>query len=122
MGTAKALVFCRRVICASCTGLAACAAPGLFNNSVDAPPFRDPGMSMQNANDSVTVGKSSKADVLAALGPAAVINFDSGFEVWAYRAKSREPAEAKAEFVILFDPNGVAKKTRFRPAYPAPRS
>ena len=75
-------------------------------------------MSMQNASDTVAVGKTSKADVLAALGPATVINFYSGFEVWLYRAKSREPAEAKAEFVILFAPDGMVRKTRLRPAYP----
>ena len=117
MGMRTLSVFCRSIVCASCIGLAACAAPGLFNNGPDAPPFSNPAMSMQNASDAVTVGKTSKADVLAALGPATVINFDSGFEVWVYRAKSREPAEAKAEFVILFAPDGVVRKTRLRPAY-----
>ena len=72
---------------------------------------------MQGASDSVTPGKTSKADVIAVLGAATVINFDSGYEVWVYRAKSREPAEAKAEFVILFSPDGVVRKTRLRPAY-----
>ena len=72
---------------------------------------------MQSANDSIAIGKSNKADVLAALGTATVINFDSGFEIWVYRAKSRGPAETKAEFVILFAPDGVVKKTRLRPAY-----
>ena len=73
---------------------------------------------MQSASDGITVGKSSKAEVMAALGTATVINFDSGYEVWVYRAKSRESAEAKAEFVILFSPDGVVSKTRLRPAYP----
>ena len=104
------------MVCVTCMGLAACAAPGLFNNGSDAPPFSNPTISMQNASHTVVVGKTSKADVLAALGPATVINFDSGFEVWVYRAKSREPAEAKAEFVILFAPDGIVKKTRLRPA------
>ena len=54
---------------------------------------------------------------MTALGAATVINFDSGYEVWVYRAKSRGPAENKAEFVILFAPDGVVKKTRLRPAY-----
>ena len=76
---------------------------------------------MQIASHSITVGKSSKADVMATLGAATVINFDSGYEVWVYRAKSREPAEAKAEFVILFSPDGVVRKTRLKIAY-APRS
>ena len=72
---------------------------------------------MQSASDSITAGKSTKADVMAALGAATVISFDSGYEVWVYRAKSREPAEAKAEFVILFGPDGVVRKTRLRPNY-----
>ena len=102
---------------ACCLWLAACAGPGLFNAGSDSPPFSNPTLSMQSASDSITIGKSSKADVMAALGPAKVINFDSGYEVWVYRAKSREPAEAKAEFVILFSPDGVVRKTRLRPAY-----
>ena len=102
---------------AGCLLLAACAGPGLFNAGSDGPPFSNPALSMQSASDSITIGKSSKADVMTALGSATVINFDSGYEVWVYRAKSREPAEAKAEFVILFAPDGVVRKTRLRPAY-----
>ena len=101
---------------AYCLWLVACAGPGLFSSSNDAPPFSNPAMSMQSASDSITIGKSSKADVLAALGTATVINFDSGYEVWVYRTKSREPAEAKSEFVILFSPDGVVRKTRVRPS------
>ena len=100
-----------------CLWLAGCAGPGLFNDGKVTPPFSNPTLTMQSASDSTTIGKSSKADVLAALGAATVINFDSGYEVWVYRAKSREPAEAKAEFVILFSPDGVVKKMRLRPAY-----
>ena len=103
-----------------CIWLAACAGPGMFGAGNDAPPFSNPTMSMQSASDSITIGKSSKTDVMAALGAATVINFDSGYEVWVYRARSREPAEAKAEFVILFSPDGVARKTRLRPAYVMP--
>ena len=102
---------------ACCLLLAACAGPGLFSGSSDAPPFSNPALSIQDATDSITPGKTSKADVTAVLGAATVINFDSGYEVWVYRAKSRGPAEAKAEFVILFAPDGVVKKTRLRPAY-----
>ena len=114
--------FCRSMVCASCVWLAGCAAPGSpspFGAGSDAAPFSNPALSIQNARDTVTVGKSSKAEVLAALGPATVINFDSGFQVWVYRAKSRQPAETKAELVILFTPDGIAKKIRLRPAYTA---
>jgi hypothetical protein len=103
-----------------CVWLAGCAGPGLFSGGPDAPTFSNPTLSMQSASDSITVGKSSKADVTAALGATTVISFDSGYEVWVYRAKSREAAEAKAEFVILFSPDGVVRKTRLRPASPAP--
>ena len=74
---------------------------------------------MQTAGDAIVIGKTTKAEVMAQLGAATVINFISGFEVWVYRSGSREPSETKAEFVILFTPDGIVKKTRTRPAYPA---
>ena len=114
-------IFCRSMACAGCLSLAGCAGPGLFNLTADTPAFSDPTVSMQNAGDSIVIGKTSKAEVLAALGAATVIGFDSGFEVWVYRAKSRAPAEAKAEFVILFDTSGFVKKTRLRPGYAEPQ-
>ena len=119
MSTRTIPIFCHGMVCACCLLLAGCAGPGLFNAGVDAPPFRDPAMSMQNASETIVIGKTTKAEVMAALGAATVINFDSGFEVWVYRAKSRAPAETKAEFVILFTPDGIVKKTRMRPAYRA---
>ena len=100
-----------------CLWLVGCAGPGQFGGGPEAPPFSNPTLTMQSASDSITVGKSTKADVMAALGATTVINFDSGYGVWVYRAKSREPAEAKAEFVILFSPDGVVRKTRLRPGY-----
>ena len=112
---AKAIRTCFACVC--CLWLAGCAGPGLLSNGKDAPPFSNPAISMQSASDSITIGKIRKAEVLSALGEATVINFDSGYEVWVYRAKSREPAEAKAEFVILFGQDGVVKKTRLRPVY-----
>jgi hypothetical protein len=91
-----------------------------------------------SARAAVTIGKSTKAEVLAALGKAAVIRFDSGFEVWVYQitgepvtiqTAAKASAEApggrdslevatrgKAEFVILFAPSGVVSKTRVRPS------
>ena len=105
------------IVCACCLWLAACAGPGLFSAGTEAPPFSNPALSMQSANDSITPGKTSKVEVMTTLGATTVINFDSGYEVWIYRAKSREPAETKAEFVILFSPDGIVTKTRLRPAY-----
>lgn len=74
-------------------------------------------MSMQSARDMVVAGTSSKADVIAALGSGNVVSFDSGFEVWVYRAKAAGTATDSAEFVILFAPSGIVKKTRIRPPY-----
>ena len=113
-------IFCHCMVCLSCLWLAGCAGPGLFNVSADTPAFINPAVSMRNAGDAIVIGKTNKAEVLAALGAATVINFDSGFEVWVYRAESRTPVEAKAEFVILFAPSGIVKKTRLRPGDAAP--
>ena len=89
--------------------------------------------------DAVVPGKSTRADVIAALGGGLVIRFDSGYEVWVYRLENDAPGESSpgnpasrrrslgvargtaAEFVILFAPSGVVTKTRIRPA-PQPRS
>ena len=56
---------------------------------------------------SLSVGRSTKADVRAALGEGTVVNFDSGYEVWVYR----QPRE---ELVLLFEPSGILSKTRVR--------
>lgn len=99
---------------AVCLWLSAC---GSLNAGRTAPPFRDPAMSMQNAYDTIVVGKTTQAEAMAALGPATEIKFDSGYAVWVYRARAAEPDADRAEFVILFAPSGVVKKTRLRPAY-----
>ena len=105
-------------VCVCCFWLAGCAGPaGLFNSETRVSPFRDPGMVMQSAKDLVVTGQATRADVMAALGPATVVRFDSGFEVWVYRAKLPESRVDPAEFVLLFTPSGIVKKTRLRPAY-----
>lgn len=101
--------------------LAACVAPGsLFGPGKDqGPAFRDPQLSLQAAGQRVTAGRSTKAEVEAALGQARVVRFDSGYEVWLYRL--REPGSpGEAEFVLLFPPSGVLEKTRVRRS-PQPR-
>jgi hypothetical protein len=62
--------------------------------------------------DAVAIGKSTRADVIAALGETLVISFDTGYEVWVYRLANAPTAE----FVILFAPSGLVAKTRIRPA------
>ncbi len=69
----------------------------------------------------IATGRSTKADVVAALGTAAVVSFESGFEVWVYRrAAPDKGAPGKSEFLVLFDPSGVVAKTRIRHAPPPP--
>jgi len=92
-------------------------------------------ISAHNAKDAVTIGKSTKADVVDALGKATVISFDSGFEVWVYKYKGDTPAKVSwverlahagseretlgdTEFVVLFAPSGVVTKARIRAAPP----
>lgn len=72
---------------------------------------------MQAGSEAVAIGKSSKQEVMAALGPATVVRFDSGYEVWVYRKNPLKSEAANAEFVILFAPSGIVKKARIRPAY-----
>jgi hypothetical protein len=91
---------------ACCACVAGCATPGSSFTAVSA----------THARDAITIGKSTKADALAALGKTAVVSFDSGFEVWAYQYKGDWPG--KNEFVVLFAPNGIVAKTRMRPAPP----
>lgn len=103
---------------ASSLWLAGCAGPlGFAGTGGSAPPFRDPGMSMQTAMQAVVIGQSTKADVLAVLGTATEIPFDSGYEVWVYRSNRLKSEAVHPEFAILFAPSGVVTKTRIRPAY-----
>ena len=108
------------LVFASCLWLAGCA--GLSGADDKAPAFRDPAMSVETARDTLIIGTSSKADVLAALGSATVVQFDSGFEVWVYRAKAPRAASTRPELVILFTPSGIVKKIRIRPSYDAPQA
>jgi hypothetical protein len=98
-------------------------------------------VSARDARDAIIIGKSTKAGVVAALGKATVVSFDSGFEVWVYQIQGEKfsgeasamaswvgrilhagaekgRARGKAEFVVLFAPSGVVAKTRIRPAPP----
>ena len=72
----------------------------------------------QDALGRVSIGKSTRSDVATQLGPAIVIPFDSGYEVWVYRWRGVDMTPRSAtELVVLFDPSGVAMKARVRPGY-----
>jgi hypothetical protein len=64
----------------------------------------------------IVVGKSTKADVRAALGEATVVDFDSGYSAWVYREQrileKDKPPPPGVELVILFAPSGTVAKTR----------
>lgn len=79
-----------------------------------ASPFRDTTLTMTSAQALVVPGTSTRKDVVATLGPASVVVFDSGFEVWAYRDKRPHASAGSVELVILFSPSGTVKKTRLR--------
>ena len=94
-------------------------------------PQRAKNMPSDRVKDAVAIGKSTKTDVIAALGETRVISFDTGYEVWVYRLANYTPANpapaqriasekawprTPAEFVILFAPSGLVAKTRIRPA------
>ena len=60
----------------------------------------------------IVPGRTTRAQMLAALGPTKFVHFDSGYETWLYQA----PADGGrfAEFVVLVDPAGIVRKTRRR--------
>ena len=79
----------------------------------------------------IDIGKSTRSDLITALGETQVISFESGFEVWVYRIATDMPAKsasvqgsarggeadpATGEFVVLIAPSGVVAKTRIRPS------
>jgi len=114
----RMLCGCLAPVLAACLALTGCASPLDERDSRNAlPEFSTPGMSMQGAKDAIVTGKSTKADVAAALGTGAIVKFDSGYEVWVYRAKAYKPAvdaPGTNELVVLFTPSGIVKKTRIR--------
>ena len=97
-------------LCAVC--IAACAVqPSTVPSAIVTSP-RAKVIAEDRARTAVTVGKSTRADVIASLGETLVISFETGYEVWVYRLGRVRGAE----FVILFAPSGVVSKTRIRTA------
>jgi outer membrane protein assembly factor BamE (lipoprotein component of BamABCDE complex) len=123
-------VFRIGIALAFAVSLAACETPGTSTGASAVVKSQRTKMISASGVNAVAVGRSTKADVAAALGEALVITFDNGYEVWAYELSGERPARAAwgnpnagsgAEFVILFAPSGIVAKTRIRPA-PQPRS
>lgn len=93
----------RAAVLAAMAALAACAAT--------VPPPATP-VSAARFEQAVVPGQTSKAELLAALGPTRTVVFDSGYEAWLYVAPAGP--ERYVEFVVLIGPDGVVKKTRQR--------
>lgn len=127
---------------AFCACVAGCAVPGASPLTTGAAAANT--ISVHSARDAITIGRSTKAEVIAALGKTTVVSFDSGFEVWVYQitvegvigatapksnwfqrmlqvGSEKELTRGRNEFVVLFAPSGIVSKTRTRLA-PAPRS
>lgn len=83
----------------------------LFLLCACAVPHREPQPpSLRPDFDALLVGKSTKADVRAALGEAVVVDFDSGYEVWVYREQLKD--SPPAEYVLLLARSGILTKKR----------
>lgn len=62
----------------------------------------------------VAADHASTAQMQSRLGPAQVVRFDSGYQMWRYAFPAATRSEQPAEFMILFGPDGVARKARLR--------
>ncbi|WP_077035587.1 hypothetical protein [Pelomonas sp. KK5] len=69
-----------------------------------------PALSPQAAQQALAAAPPTRAGVAAALGPAAQVHFDSGYEAWVYRWPDG------AELVLLFAPDGTLSRQRQRAA------
>lgn len=123
--SAARVAFCVAAFTA-CLCVAGCFTTGTLDPSPEGPgSARTPtgeSPAPQTAMSTVVLGKSTKADVVAALGTAIVISFDSGYEVWVYRWRGSDTTtRAATELVLLFDPSGLATKARVRPGYETPK-
>ncbi|CDG83572.1 hypothetical protein [Janthinobacterium agaricidamnosum] len=77
---------------------------------------------------SITVGKTTRGDLDAALGNATVLSLDPGYEVWVYKNQIKSGPMARLlptfsasvlmmpqrtrEVAVMFDPAGVVRKYR----------
>jgi hypothetical protein len=97
---------------AACAFIGGCAA---VPPPAEAPPGPGEILSAAAALETLSIGKSTRADVRARLGKATVIDFESGYEVWVYRERPRPKAPPPApELVLLFAPSGILAKARIR--------
>ncbi|MCD2344936.1 hypothetical protein LRH25_31925 [Ideonella azotifigens] len=108
-----------RALCLAASLCSGCAGVGLLGPSPQGPGIAHTpagqALSPQAAAALITVGKSTQPEVATALGPAIVVRFDSGDEVWVYRWPGADRSTGAAtELVLLFEPPGVVAKLRVR--------
>src|SRR5476649_1958101 len=77
------------VVVMCCATVAGCSVPV-------ASPAIIPAISAHDARDAIAIGRSTKADVIAALGKATVVSFENGFEVWVYHFQDESLATPDA--------------------------
>lgn len=104
-----------KLILATCLFVGGCVLLQPQRTTTEAPLGPAEVRSAQAAAGAIALGKSTKADVRAALGEAEVVDFASGYEVWVYKERLREKAKPPpTELVLLFEPSGILAKTRIR--------
>ena len=98
-----------RAVALACTlALAGCATT----------PAAPPGAVVLEATIAQTVqpGVTTKAMLLARLGPSTSIRFDNGVEVWCYLTLGPGGKHSQyGEYVIVLDARGVVARARFAP-------
>jgi hypothetical protein len=102
-----------RTLLAACALLGGCALTQPPPKPAPAPLGPGEILSAPAAEDALSIGKTTKTDVRAALGEAVVVDFPSGYEVWVYRERRPEQPPG-GELVLLFEPSGILVKTRVR--------
>lgn len=103
-----------KAILAACALLGGCALVQPPPKPAPAPLGPGEIVSATAAGNALAVGRSTKADVRAALGEATVVDFPSGYEVWVYRERPQKDQPAPAELVLLFELSGILAKSRVR--------
>jgi hypothetical protein len=108
----------RILLLASLLAVGACATRGELADATQTAAL--PGtasVTAQAVAANVAVGKTTRAELIAALGKTTSIRFDSGYEVWVYQYRN-DAANAPSELVVLLAPSGIVAKTRIRAAPP----
>jgi outer membrane protein assembly factor BamE (lipoprotein component of BamABCDE complex) len=101
-----------RLAVAACAVVTGCAL--LQPPTSEGPLQRGEIKSAQAARNALSIGKSTRADVRAALGEAIVVDFHSSYEVWVYRERLRPKEPPPTELVLMFAPSGILTKMRLR--------